>query len=233
MLAAVFAAGEGAALSHDPRPSCGRLSASPFAHRCRRPTRRTIDGVRVHRCTQLDPRDIVVYKGIPVTTVARMLVDLTDDLVAEELANVIHEAAYRGRFSLKATRDAMTRANGRHNLGVLEAAIDLWLKGSAGLKSRPEAAFLSMLKLTDLPAPRVNTTVLGEEVDFHWPDRRLIVEVDGPGHRRPRTKREDQRRDRELQANGWTVLRYTADEIEQRPDDVMRRLSGYEGSSDA
>ncbi len=40
------------------------------------------------------------YRGIPVTTVARTLVDLTDDLTAEELTNLIHEAAYRRRFSL-------------------------------------------------------------------------------------------------------------------------------------
>jgi class 3 adenylate cyclase len=50
------------------------------------------------------------YRGIPVTTVARTLVDLTDDLTAEELTNVIHEAAYRRRFSLTATKQTMKRA---------------------------------------------------------------------------------------------------------------------------
>ena len=48
---------------------------------------------------RLDPADVTVHKGIPVTTVARTLVDLTDVLDAQELANVIHEAAYRKLFT--------------------------------------------------------------------------------------------------------------------------------------
>jgi very-short-patch-repair endonuclease len=34
-----------------------------------------------------------------------------------------------------------------------------------------------------LSQPAVNTTVDGYEVDFAWPDARLIVETDGPPSR--------------------------------------------------
>jgi len=115
----------------------------------------------------LDRSAITTHKRIPVTTIARMLVDLSDVQTAHELANVIHEAAFRGRFSLLATRDAMARANGRHDLAVLEKALALHAAGSAGTRSANEVAVLSMLQFQDLPEPLVNTHLHGEEVDFH------------------------------------------------------------------
>jgi Protein of unknown function (DUF559) len=163
------------------------------------------DGVRLHRSRHLDPRDVTVHKGIPVTTIARTCVDLTDVLTPYELANVIHEATFRRRFSELATRDAMARANGRHNLHVLHKALELNAAGSAGTKSRNEDAFLSMIK--DLPEPLVNTDLNGEEADFHWPAHRLVVEVDGQGHERPRTKAEDARKEAAWRAAGYSVLR--------------------------
>jgi hypothetical protein len=153
----------------------------------------------------LDPRDETIYKGIPVTTIARTLVDLSDVLTPYQLANVVHEAAYRRRFSENATRDAMHRANGRRNLAVLEKALQLNAAGSAGTRSRNEDAFLSMIK--GLPEPLVNVKLAGEEADFHWPDRRLVVEVDGPGHERPRTQREDALKEAAWREAGYSVLR--------------------------
>ena len=103
------------------------------------------------------PRDVTTHKSIPVTTIARMLVDLTDELTAHQLANVIHEATFRRRFSLTATNDAIARANGRHNLDVLHKALALNAAGSAGTKSRNEDRFLYLLQLAGIPEPRVNT----------------------------------------------------------------------------
>jgi very-short-patch-repair endonuclease len=53
----------------------------------------------------------------------------------------------------------------------------------------------------------VNEKVAGIEVDFYWPGEDLVVEIDGPGHERPRTKAEDAARDRVLEAAGLTVVR--------------------------
>ena len=76
------------------------------------------------RAGTCDPRDITVVNGIPVTTVPRTLVDLTDVMEPDDLANVIHEAAFRKLFSEAATRQAMERAPGR-KLSVLEEALRL------------------------------------------------------------------------------------------------------------
>jgi hypothetical protein len=167
-MAAVLAAGDGAVLS-------GLCAASLL--RITKWVPREIDvivpkprksqpGFRAHTCRNLDPRDVTLVDGIPVTTVARILVDLTDEMDPEELAFVIHEAVYKKRFSLPATRAAMARANGRRNLGVLEEALRLYLSGSAGTRSRLEKRFRRLVRGAGYPQPRANVIVNGFEVDF-------------------------------------------------------------------
>ena len=90
-----------------------------------------------------------------------------------------------------------------------------------GPQSRAELAFL---RLVGEPRPRSNADVEGEEVDAHWPERKLIVEVDGHGHRRPAQKRDDARRDAKLRDAGWTVVRVTAGEVEHEPERVLGKL---------
>jgi hypothetical protein len=52
--------------------------------------------------------------------------------------------------------------------------------------------------------------------------RRVVAGRDG--HERPRTQRNDARRDAMLSGAGWLVLRFTGDEVEQRPRQVPDRL---------
>jgi hypothetical protein len=221
---AVLAAGEGAVLHHLSAASLWRASRwqVPAPHVLVPRYHRAVKGVVLQRYRRLDPLDVVVHHGIPVTTVARMLVDLSAVLTAHQLAFVMHEAAFRKRFSVHATRAAMKRANGRRSLAVLEKALALHLGGSAGTRSALEDAFLALIR--DLPEPLVNTACEGEEVDFLWPERALVVEVDGPGHQRPGQRSVDARRERKLRAAGFTVLRFTAVEIETRPEEVVAQL---------
>jgi hypothetical protein len=214
-LAGVLAAGGGAALS--------RLAAAqlrelwryrvPFIDVVAPKWRKLKPPVRIHRARSLDPRDVTTYLGIPVTTVDRMLVDLTDQVTKWELANIIHEAAYRGVFNLVATRDAIERATGRHNLRKLTDALDMHLTGSAGVKSRAELRFLIQSQRMDLPEPLVNVDLNGFEVDFHWPELNLAIELDGPGHRRHRTQSEDAVKQLAWQAAGYQVARFGVESL--------------------
>ena len=132
---------------------------------------------------RLDPADVTVHKGIPVTTVARTLVDLTEVFDAHELANVIHEAAYRRLFDLQETCAAMERANGR--------------RGSSGSRRDrdpphrqhrdEEPGRSGFRELVKPEEPRSNVIVEGVEVDFFFPERRLVVEIDDPSHGRERS----------------------------------------------
>jgi very-short-patch-repair endonuclease len=199
--AAVLAAGENAALSH--------LSVAEFWDVSRWPTsvtsvvstaRRSLEGVELRTVRRLDERDVILWNGIRVTTVARMLVDLTDLLTPHQLAYVIHEADFKRIFDERAVRAAIARANGRRNLHRLERALELRAQGSAGTRSAKEDAFLEQQAIE----PLVNVKI---EVDFHWPDKGRVVEVDGYGHRRRATRLEDARRDALLDDAGWRVER--------------------------
>ena len=179
--------------------------------------------VRAHWARTLHPHDVTVHKGIPTTTIARLLVDLTDELTKWEIANVIHEAEFRDIFSFHATRAARKRANGRRNVKRLDQALALRASGSAGARSRNELRFLALLEQSGLPEPVVNTPLNGYEVDFHWPDRAFAIELDGPPHRRTRTQREDRKKEAAWRAGGFEVLRFTETELRAATDAVAAR----------
>jgi hypothetical protein len=134
----------------------------------------------------------------------------------------MHEAAFLGRFVEPAIRDSMARANGRHNFDVLETALSLVRSGSAGYRSRAERTFADIPGLGD---PSNNTHAAGVEVDFVWPESALVVEIDGYGHGRPTTRREDRLKERILRDAGFEVVRFTIAEVEGEPDRVRARLS--------
>ena len=83
-----------------------------------------------------------------------------------------------------------------------------------GPRSPLEEAFLKLC----LTEPVVNGTIEGLEVDFHWPDQRLVVETDGHEHHGTRAAFErDRARDQMLTAAGWTVLRLTHRQLLEEP----------------
>jgi hypothetical protein len=225
-LAAVLSGGEGAALG---RFAAGKLwdvsrFAAPVVDVVAPRQRRARPGIRVHRANALDPRDVTSHRRIPVTTVHRTHVDLADVLTPHQLANVMHEAAFRGRLVVPAIHDAMARVWGRPRLWVVERALDLHADGSAGTRSGAEDAFLALVG--DLPEPLVNVAFEGFERDFHWPACRLVVEIDGPGHGRPRSRLDDARRDRTLGEAGYTVLRFTDDDVSRRRHELLSAVAG-------
>lgn len=225
-LAAVFASGDGAGLAARSAAEFWRVARKRVAHvDVVVPRKRRAQGT-IHLLVSrtLVPGDIVRHRGIPVTHTARMFVDLTDTYTPHQLANVIYEAAFRKRFSEPATRAALARANGRPNVRVLERALELNATGSAGTRSELEDAFLAIVEAAGLPEPLVNTPTLDVEPDFRWADRGLVVEIDGPGHARERARRNDARCERILRGAGYTIVRFSAIDVEQRPAAVVQTL---------
>jgi hypothetical protein len=224
-MAAVLACGEGAALAHLSVAELFGVSRWPAGepHVIVPRRHRPVEGITIHQCLGLDSRDVTVYRGIPVTTTARMLLDLSASHTEHQVAFVINQAVFWRCFDLEATLRARARANGHPGTGVLKRAIALYEAGSAGTRSDLEDRFLELV--AGFPVPLVNMEHLGYEVDFHWPEQRLVVEVDG-NHTRPKDIRNDAARDRVLTAAGYTVVRFTGPELaraRQRLADHFRR----------
>ncbi len=92
-------------------------------------------------------------------------------------------------------------------------------------RSDLERAFLRLLRSHELPLPEVNARLGPFEVDFLWRSARLAVELDGYAYHSDRASFEaDRRRDRELQARGFVVLRFIYREVVEEPELVLEAL---------
>ena len=77
----------------------------------------------------------------------------------------------------------------------------------------------------DLPLPVVNGLVLTHEVDFHWPQHKLIVEVDSRAfHAHALAFQRDRQRDLDLELAGWHVLRVAWRQVVEEPGRVTALL---------
>lgn len=85
---------------------------------------------------------------------------------------------------------------------------------------------LELIRAARLPTPAVNVWLNGYEVDFLWREHRLVVETDGYAfHSSRRSFEGDRRRDRDLQAAGYVVLRITWRELKDEPEAVVAELA--------
>ena len=100
--------------------------------------------------------------------------------------------------------------------------------GSAGTRSGAEDAFLRIV--ADVDEPLVNMDLLGFEVDFRWPERRLVVEIDGGQHALRADA--DDARDRLLNDAGWTVLRFSDREVYEQRSGVRALLEAMADGDD-
>jgi very-short-patch-repair endonuclease len=211
-MAAVLRCGPGAVLSH--RSAAGLWGFRPTAaaridvtvprdrgHKARR-------GIVVHRPVR-SPKSMV-KEGIPVTTPTQTLIDLSSVLPDAALARAL-EVAEQLRL--------LDFAKLPPRLAELAGAID------PRLRSPLEAQLLALCRRRELPAPEVNVMVEGLEVDFSWPEQRLVVETDGHRHHGTRAAFErDRERDAQLTAAGWRVVRFTHRRVAERRDEVAELL---------
>jgi very-short-patch-repair endonuclease len=219
-MAAVLACGDGAALSHRSAAHLIgiRLTSRPAIEVTRpRGSRSVGAGIQLHTSRRLGPIDLTVVDAIPCTTVARTLVDLAEVVPPYAVENAIDRAEQLGLFDLHALHGAM---RGRHGARILTSLLAQY-RGEARTKNDFEALFLRICRANGFPEPRVNVIVEGEERDFVWPARRLIVETDGrETHDTTRAFEEDRRKDQVAIAAGWTVLRFTWRQLTEQPQTV-------------
>ncbi len=169
----------------------------------------------VHRSRTLEG-DTTTHEGIPITTVARTLVDIAGRVSKPALARAVREAVRLEHITLHELGDALGRFRGRRGVGELAAAVaryaDLPLRRA---RSGAEIRALEVLRDAGRPMPGLNIRIAGEEADLSWPKRRLIVEVDGgPFHL---DAGEDARKEKAWRDAGWTVKRIPSDDVYDRP----------------
>jgi hypothetical protein len=176
----------------------------------------------------LAPQDFTVHDGIPVTSVARTLLDLSAVVKAPDLATAIDRAERSRIFDLSAVVGVLDRANGRRGARALRRAIAAYEPSSQ--KSLLERRFKALLKTApDIPTPAFNAAVEGEqathEVDAFWADQRLAIQLDGfEFHRTRRDRERDADSDADLELAGHRVMRLTWDDVAVHGERTLRRV---------
>ncbi len=91
-----------------------------------------------------------------------------------------------------------------------------------------ESVLRWLLHAAGAPVPDLQhpiwTPVAVFHADLAWPDRKVLVEFDGDGHRDRRVFVDDLRRQNALVAAGWTVLRFSSADVLGRPDEVIAAI---------
>lgn len=229
-LGAVFACEPGAALSHR---SAGRLwgilrSVPAIEVTCAR-TRPPDNTILIH-CSSLTGEDTTVIDGIPVTTLARTLIDLADVLDDRRLSDAVHEAEVQRLFDLKELESAQERAPGRRGRHRLNRVLATWQPRPL-TRSEAERRFLKLCAQHGLPTPATAINIAGYEVDFLFADVGVVVEIDGAAaHHTRRAFEEDRRRDRALAALGLHVVRVTWRDLEHDAAALAHELKAIRDS---
>lgn len=154
-----------------------------------------------------------MLNGIPVTSPARTILDMAGDVTRRELEQAL-AVAERMRRKVRRELTELLRIHARHKgSGALRRLLDeLATSGTAPLylRSAAEQAAWELIIELGLPLPLVNHRLLGMEVDFHWPELRLVLEVDGfEFHGGLEAFHRDRERDSALALAGHQVLRFT------------------------
>ena len=120
----------------------------------------------------------------------------------------------------------LARAQGRPTRWLRAALATLQADDPQITRSELEERFLSLVLNAQLPRPEVNVRIGAYEVDFFWPDARLIVEVDGRAtHLTPQAFEDDRRRDAVHSMLGFRSLRFTWRQVVYEPHFVAAAIA--------
>jgi very-short-patch-repair endonuclease len=203
-MAAVLACGPGAVLSHGSaaahwgllRPIAGTIDISVPSQGGRQ--RRA--GIRLHRRAAVVPADVTRHKGIWVTTPARTIADLPRTVPPHLVRRATRQAEMLG-------------------LPLGKIATD-------GTRSDLERDFLHLCRRRGLPHPEVNVRIGRWTVDFLWRDERVAVETDSyRWHRGAVAFEDDHARDLDLRRRGYSVRRFSEDQVREQPAHVAAHLA--------
>jgi very-short-patch-repair endonuclease len=184
----------------------------------------------VHRIPDLHPELAVPREGMRVTDPVRTIIDL--GLVLPQWD--VHRALARGIATKAVTlsqvrtlRDALARP-GRNGTGVVRAILEGDLLFLTKEESELERRFTVLARKRALPALSLQHEVwhagrFVARVDAALPELKLAIEVDGfEHHSSPTAFQYDRTRQNALVALGWTVLRFTWQDVVRRSAHVAQ-----------
>ncbi len=194
-------------------------------------TRSTVGIVHVSR--RITPADITTLDGWPVTSPARTVVDLAPRLGPTLLTDCITDLLRREVLDLETLQqfthgDLRRRVPGTARLATSVQMLAGHLCGESWLEDR----FLAEVTDAGIPTPEIQVWIeCGPHryrVDALWAPNRLVVELDGHAFHSSRAeRRSDAERAARLNLAGFDVVRFTYDDVVDRPGYVVSTLKAH------
>jgi Protein of unknown function (DUF559) len=193
-------------------------------------SRKGPSGIRLHSTKTLHQDDLAVIDGIPVTSLAKTILDYASVASAQRVRQALEKVERMGK-PIGPELDRALGRNARHRGAKKLREVLAELQGPAPwTQSELEDRFHALIRGAGIPEPEANVVVEGELVDALWRAPRLVVEVDGYEFHKSRSQFEaDRRRDAKLQVAGYRVLRLTRERIDFEPRSVVSQLRALHG----
>jgi hypothetical protein len=150
----------------------------------------------------------------------------TAQLSRNALRLVLARAEY-ARLLDRPALEAVARS-GRPGASRLRAALDAHLPALAACANGWERDFVLLCEREGIPIPEPNPRLGRYRPDMLWREARLIVELDGEAaHHSPAQLAADRRRQEWLESQGFTVIRFTHEEVAREPGRVAAAVSTH------
>jgi hypothetical protein len=222
--AAVLACGPKALLSHSSAAVLwGLLRRWEEPFEVTAPSERRRPRIETYICGRLTRGDRRVQLGIPATSPARTVLDITPRLTDRALLRVLSNGRHSGYLHLDSLRDVIARNPSHPGARRLGTAVEDAPENPT--RSGLEDAFRAFVKRFALPMPVINSRLNGYEVDAVFHAERLIVELDGwDYHNDFEAFESDRDRDADGLLAGYSTLRITGRRLERRPEREAARI---------
>jgi len=188
-------------------------------------------GVVLHRSRDLTEDQTTTIDGLACTTPTRLLVDLGQVTPWWLVSRTLERLLAKRHVTIPQVTAALEwhSRRGRTGCGALRRTLERRALGASTPDSALEARFAELCQRAGVPLGRFQFEIEldGQQrrVDFAYPERRIAVEIDGyEWHAGREQFADDRARDNALQLAGWTVLRFTWEQIVYRPVQVVATL---------
>lgn len=179
-------------------------------------------GRRIHQARHLERNEITVFNRIPTTTKARTLLDLAGVLPGPQLEAALDKTVLNKRVPLEFL---VTYVADKRTKGIADLKRLIHDRHFGVPEGELERLFERAMKKAKLVMPERQHSTNRRRIDYVYADLRIAIELDGyADHGDRQAFREDRRRQNELVNAGWTVLRFTWEDLKQRPGYVAETI---------
>jgi len=226
--AALLWAGDGAVLSHRTAGWVWKLDGLGLKPPdvvdvtvVARRKRVAVPEVQLHRTSALtNGADFGKRDRLPVTSLARTLVDLASVLTSSELDQAYASARRKSEANRAAVLEALDRLGTRGRAGAASLAVIAGRYELGNTQSTLEDRVREALRRAQIPLPMPQLQICDEEgqigiFDFAWPDRSLVICVDSWQFHSARDPFEtDRSQAARLRVAGWSAIPITSRQLD-------------------